>query len=154
MANFYQTEAEEFQERIRRLVKLNEARQDYGQCAKIVPNGCAQANPDYSGQYNTALGICGAYIPPAYEPPKSDQEIYYRSIGVENQKLLQEKQRLVNQILMLQNELRIVKEENYNYKVKATKKKWNVDVAIYDFFTKVGVSISALYQDVVKWFNT
>ena len=143
MSSLHYDEAEEFRERIKKMVKLNESSSNYGQCAQINPN---YLNPNY----------CGASLSyqPAYEPPKSDQEIYYRSIGVENQKLLQEKQRLVNQILMLQNELRIVKEENFNYKFKAEKKKWNIDVTIYNFFTKVGTGFKSIYQDILNWFNT
>ena len=141
-------EAEEFRERIKKMVKLNEQRADYGRCSTPIPQQgqCAQI-PSY---------LCGMSYQPAYEPPKSDQEIYYKSVGIENQKLLQEKekflqekQKLILQVQSLQNELRKLKEANYNYTLKENKNK-----IFKDFFLSVKEGSKLLYRDIIKWFNT
>ena len=153
MSDMYYNEAEEFRERNQKMVKLNEQRADYGRCSTPIPN----ANPNNGTCAQIPSYLCGmTYRQPVYEPPKSDQEIYYRSIGNENQKLLQEKekfllekQKLILQVQALQNEVRKLKEANYNYTLKENKSR-----IFKDFFLSIKEGSKLLYQDIIKWFNT
>ena len=130
-------DAEQFREKIKRQVEEARMSNNYGQCAQINPN------------------ICGASLSyqPAYEPPKNDQEIYYRSIGEENRKLREEKQHYILQLQSLQNEIRRVKEENYNYKIKGAKKIRNFD-GINKFYGNISTEFNSIYQSIYNWFNT
>jgi hypothetical protein len=128
-------EAEQFREKLRRQIEESRKLNNYGQCAQINPNYCGAT---YQPAYR-----------PAYEPPKNDQEIYYKSIGVENQKLREEKQHYILQLQSLQNEVRVLREENYNLKQKIAKKK-----VVPDMVAATKTNINTIYQSIINWFNT
>ena len=116
---------------------------------------CAQISPTYQGQ----IYSCASYNPNNSKIP-SDEELYYRSVGTENQKLLGEMQHmkaryetLVYQNRVLIERVRQLESENNAFKAKKNKKK-DFDVAINNFFTKIKVGIVESYQSVVNWFNT
>jgi len=124
--------------------------------------GCAQGMqgftvPDYGSCAKISNNICGTYM----NPTKSEKNVYeikIESLTNLNDKLLSEKQKNILQIQALQNEVRILevmldKEKNYKYKIKKEKKK-DFDVALYDFFNKIGIGVKTLYQDIINWFNT
>jgi len=140
MANMHQNEIDDFRKRLLEEIEASRKQGNYGQCAQISPNYCGALYP----------------TPPqasvSYQEPQrrlSDEEIYYRSVGEQNQRLLQEKQKLVQTILTLQNELRILKEENGSLKVKEEKKK-----VFKDTIAEAKQFAENLYRKTIEWFNT
>jgi hypothetical protein len=128
---------------------------------QVNPNGyqgytCAIISPTVNcgAVYN-----CASYNPNMANTP-NDEELYYRSVGVENQKLLNEMrslkakyETLVYQNRVLIERIRQLESENNGFKAKKAKK-FDFDVKIYESLNKLGNYGKKLYQDVINWFNT
>jgi len=142
----YYNDKEEREEFQRRMKRLGEQMKEGRTCAQLSPT------------MGTCGSVCTNVQSMSYQPSasflKPDEmsvgEKMFKQLADENKKLTGEKSKLLLQILTLQNELRIVKEENYNYsKVKVNKNK-----IFKDFFLSVKEGSKLLYQDIIKWFNT
>jgi len=148
----YRDEISDFRKRL--LEEIEASRNaNRGQCARISPN-YRQSYPPPPPQ-TCYVSPTGSTFQAQYSPPPpvhrrlTDEEIYYRSVGEQNQKLLQEKQKLITSIQQLQNEVRRLREENGINKVKEEKKelfKANI-VTVKKFFEN-------LYNKTIEWFNT
>jgi len=117
---------------------------------------CAQISPTMNcGQVYS----CANYNPNNSKTP-SDEEFYYRSVGAENQKLLNEmrnlkakSETLVYQNRVLIERVRQLESENDIFKTKKDKKK-NIEVKVHDSVNKVGNALTSIYQKFITWLNT
>jgi len=164
MANFYQNEIDDFRKRLLEEIEASRKQMNHGQCATISSNYDRQSysppppppQPKARTYYASSGSTFQHSVPPvhtcaSYQEPRrlTDEEIYYRSVGEQNQKLLQEKQKLITTIQQLQNEVRRLREENGINKVKEEKKEVFKDniVTVKKFFEN-------LYNKTIEWFNT
>jgi len=143
MANMYQNEIGDFRKRLLEEIEESKKHGNYGQCAKISQTYCGASYPPPPVPPQT----CVSYQEPTRR--LTDEEIYYRSVGEQNQRLLKEKEQLMKVILSLQNEVRRLKEENTTFVAKEEKGKVFKDkiVTIKGFFEN-------LYNKTIEWFNT
>jgi len=139
----YQNEIEAYREKM-----LKEIRES--QCAQLRPTASTQC---HTTNYNrVAYQPSPAPLSASYQEPAkrlSDEEIYYRSVSEQNQKLLQEKQKLITTIQLLQSEVRRLREENTTFVAKENKGK-----VFKDMLADAKKFTENLYDKTIEWLKT
>jgi RNA polymerase-binding transcription factor DksA len=142
MAYMYDYE-EERRKLLSEIKKQNELNNQIRSCAVNIGEGfygtCARVNKDQCMP-------SASYLQPQM---MSDKDIMLGQLGVENNKLREEKAKLIVQVNRLQEEVRHLRDENTGHiydKMKLEKKG--------KFKKELSENIKKLYQDIVNWFNT